>query len=183
MMPTYRTEHAKQSMRAQLKQKRRILQQGTVSACSEEVVNKIMESEDYMRARTVMIYYPLQNEINLLALLKDDTKTFLFPVTHRKSMEIRVYTGEANMQKGKFGIPEPQGAAYEGMPDLAIVPAVGFDRQNYRLGRGGGYYDRFLGSLRHTRKIGVGYKFQLVDKLPHSRHDIMMDSVILADSK
>ena len=185
LLPKYRKQRRKSELRAWLAQKRRILKVGDVGLCSAEVVKQIAESDAFRQAATVMIYYPVQNEINLLDLYEQfgQSKRFFMPVTHRKYLEIRQYTGKDCLQKGKFGIPEPQGSTYHGSLDLIIVPAVGFDKQLYRLGRGGGYYDRFLAAQRHSVKMGVGYAFQLVDKLPHDKHDIKMDLVITAKSK
>lgn len=62
--------------------------------------------------------------------------------------------------------------------DVAIVPGMAFDREGHRLGRGKGYYDRFLAQLPHIYKIGICFPFQLVDKVPADVHDILMDEVI-----
>ena len=61
--------------------------------------------------------------------------------------------------------------------DLIIVPALGYDRQGNRIGRGGGYYDRLLPQLKAT-KIGVCFPFQLVDKVPTEEFDSKVDRVI-----
>ena len=83
------------------------------------------------------------------------------------------------MHRGKFGIPEPTTQPYEGHIDLIIVPAVAFDKEGHRLGRGGGYYDRFLKKYPRATLIGVGYDFQLVEKVPTERHDRKMHRIVL----
>ena len=58
-----------------------------------------------------------------------------------------------------------------------VVPGVAFDRKGKRLGRGKGFYDRFLKSTNAT-KVGVGYEFQLIDEVPSEPHDISMDIIV-----
>ena len=95
-------------------------------------------------------------------------------------MVVRRYSGKADLQEGAFGIMEPCGELftdYEAI-DVAIIPGMAFDRHGNRLGRGKGYYDRFL-PLLPTRvfKIGVCFPFQLLDDIPMEEHDIKMDVV------
>ena len=69
--------------------------------------------------------------------------------------------------------------AYEGEIDLIVVPAVAFDKTGLRLGRGGGYYDKFLKKHARAMLIGVGYDFQLGDQVPAERHDQKVHRIIL----
>lgn len=172
---TARSAHSlqrqKDELRANLAQRRRLLPPEVVAQCSQEVVQAVQASEAYERAQTVLMYYPLHNEIDLRGLLDDASKTFLLPVTHHRSLEIRPYASQSDLQKGKFGIMEPQTPTYTGKVDLIIVPGVAFDHHLHRMGRGGGYYDRFLRKYRHTPKIGVCYAFQYLESIPRDRHD------------
>ncbi len=174
----------KDELRAMLAQKRRILLPGEVAICSEEVVKQILALPAYRHAATVMIYYPVHNEIDLLSLAAlSPGKTFLLPVAHKRSLEIRQYQGEDLLTRGKYGIPVPATATYTGKIDLIIVPGVAFDSAGNRMGRGGGYYDRFLRHYPHTTKIGVGYRFQCVKQLPHDRFDTPLNQIIVAQTK
>ncbi len=62
--------------------------------------------------------------------------------------------------------------------DLIIVPVLGFDKQNYRLGLGGGWYDRFLAGQKQARTIGLAYRSAKLSSLPHEQHDIALDTII-----
>jgi len=86
------------------------------------------------------------------------------------------------MREGCFGIGEPCGAAVDPSEiDLMIVPGVAFDRLGHRLGRGKGFYDRFLaGNSTKVYTIGVCYPFQLLEILPCEPHDQPMDMVVTA---
>ena len=127
------------------------------------------------------MYYPVHNEVDLRPLLEKykDQKTFLLPVTHRHSMEVRPYDGEDMMRKGRLGVPEPQTPTYTGSIDLMLVPGVVFDLHCHRIGRGGGYYDKFLAKYPSSKKVGVCYAFQLKKHdVPHLMHDHKMDRVV-----
>ena len=93
-------------------------------------------------------------------------------------MELKVYSGKECMQKGSYNIYEPQGETFTDLVsiDAAIIPGVSFDRHGNRLGRGKGYYDRFLKKL-NTFKIGICFSFQISDEIPHDEHDIAMDEI------
>ena len=87
-------------------------------------------------------------------------------------MDIACAACEDELTPGPYSIMEPDAATCPAVtmcsPDLAIIPGVCFDRRGHRLGFGGGYYDRLLATddMRGTLTIGLGYTFQLVDKLP-----------------
>ena len=184
LLPSTRLKKQKKDLRANLMQKRRLLTKEEVSECSDEVINQLLQNTEYQKATTVMFYYPASNEIDLMRLAElSPEKQFLLPVTHRRSIEVRTYVGKDNLKRGKFGIPEPQTSTFKGKIDLLLVPGVGYDKQLFRLGRGGGYYDRFLSSLKRTYKIGVGYRFQLVNMIPHNRHDKKMDAIVLSQTR
>ena len=94
-------------------------------------------------------------------------------------MEVRPYDGEDMMRRGRMGVPEPQTETYKGPIDLIVVPGVVFDQHRHRIGRGGGYYDKFLAKHLTTKKVGVCYTFQLKKhSIPHWLHDEKMDRVI-----
>ncbi len=177
-----RKKYKKEAIREVLVQKRRILSPDVVSTASASVVAKIAELPAFRQATNVMIYYPIQNEIDLRGLLElAPEKHYFMPVVHSRDIKLSEYKGRKYLKRGKFGIPEPQGEIYTGKIDLILIPGVAFDSQGGRLGRGGGYYDRFLKKYRKTKKVGVGYTFQIVKEVPTNRRDIRVDEVILND--
>ena len=152
-----------------------------VTEQSGRIIAQLERMSAFQEAKTVLLYYPIHNEVDMRPLLDKyaGQKTFLFPVTHRRSMEVRPYDGEDMMRKGRYGVPEPQTETYHGSIDLIIVPGVVFDQHCHRIGRGGGYYDRFLLKHPQAKKIGVCYSFQLKKHgMPHSLRDRKMDRII-----
>ena len=102
-------------------------------------------------------------------------------VTGETTMVLHRYTGKDDLKVGAFGIMEPCGEVFDDYEaiDVAVIPGMAFDSGCHRLGRGKGYYDRFL-PLLHARvyKIGVCFPFQLLDSIPTDEHDIAMDAVL-----
>jgi 5-formyltetrahydrofolate cyclo-ligase len=168
-------------MRELLVQKRRVMPTSERQMYSQQILEQLEQMTCFRDAKTVLLYYPIQNEVDVLPLVKKfkHEKTLLFPVSHRRGMTVHSYAGNEHMHRGKFGIPEPTTPAYDGEIDLVIVPAVAFDAKGRRLGRGGGYYDRFIKKLTHTVLVGVGYDFQLVDEVPAARYDQRVHRIIL----
>lgn len=180
LLPWVRTERKKKALRELLRQKLRMVTEEDRKEWSDAVISRLEESQSFRHAHVVMLYYPVHNEVDLRGLLDKykDEKIILLPVTHRDSIELRQYVGKDNMKTGHFGIPVPQTGTYRGEPDLVIVPGLAFDKDLVRMGRGKGYYDRFLRKLGKVTKIGVCYDFQMKDNLPWSWHDVRMDKVI-----
>lgn len=181
LLPQRRLHRAKQRMRELLIQKRRMLSAEERTAQSELILSQLEKMTVFREAKTVLLYYPKNNEVDVLPLFKryKRDKVLLLPVTHRNGMTANPYEGNDKMHRGKVGIPEPTTPPFDGNIDVIIVPAVAFDKEGNRLGRGGGYYDRFLKKQSHATFIGVGYDFQLVDEVPVRKHDQKMHRIIL----
>lgn len=142
-------------------------------------------------ARIILAYYSLPDEVNTHQLIDDllaDSKTVLLPtVIGEGLMEWHVYSSKSELKNGAFGIGESAGELYSGFSKytsssekqmIALVPGVAFDAVGRRLGRGKGYYDRFLAAHPHIYKIGVCFDFQRVMEVPVDEQDVPVDEVI-----
>ena len=142
-------------------------------------------------ARIILAYYSLPDEVNTHQLIDDllaDGKTVLLPtVIGEGLMEWHVYSSKSELKNGAFGIGESAGELYSGFSKytspsekqmIALVPGVAFDAVGRRLGRGKGYYDRFLAAHPHIYKIGVCFDFQRVMEVPVDEQDVPVDEVI-----
>ena len=131
-----------------------------------------------------MAYWPLPDEVDIRPLidrLVAEGKTVLLPrVVDDRTMELRRYTSSADLAEGAFHIMEPTGPLFvdDDQIDVALVPGVAFDAAGHRLGRGRGYYDRFLARCSGVRKIGVCFPFQRVAEVPSEPYDVVMDEVV-----
>lgn len=146
---------------------------------SLEVVGRLEEHKLFQDARRVLLFSSLPDEVNTHDLIgryyKD--KQILLPTVIGDDMELHLYNGVA--EQGAYGIDEAVGPLVTNYDtiDLAVIPGVAFDRRGNRLGRGKGYYDKFLPQLRcHT--IGLCFPFQLINEIPTEPHDIKVNEVI-----
>lgn len=184
-LPWVRARREQSALRAIVEQQRRMMSAEEVADQSAKIIAQVEQMSAFREAQTVMLYYPIHNEVDLRPLLTkyEGQKTFLLPVTHRHSMEVRPYDGEDMMRRGRLGVPEPQTETFKGHIDLILVPGVVFDHHCHRIGRGGGYYDRFLAKQRSSKKIGVCYDYQLKKHdIPHTWRDKRLDRVVTSQA-
>ncbi len=151
----------------------------TVSAAIFAAVERLPE---FRAARTVAVFAALPDEPATDEALARwaETRCVVLPRVEGGTMNFYAFRSDG-LAFGAFGILEPQGErpCGAGEIDLAVCPGVAFTADGRRLGRGRGYYDRYLGqpAFRGYR-VGVCYAHQLVDDLPAEPHDVRMDTVI-----
>ncbi|MBR1943336.1 5-formyltetrahydrofolate cyclo-ligase [bacterium] len=145
---------------------------------SQKLCEKIRLLEIYKTSKHIMLFYPLKYEINLLALLNDD-KDFYLPKINGDNLEACPYKSGDTLQIGGFNTLEPTTKAVnpENL-ELIIIPALMADKNNYRLGYGKGYYDRFLPLTKAYTIVPIA-KELVTDKLPTELHDKPVNSVII----
>lgn len=146
---------------------------------SKKLVGLIRNNKDYIVAKNVMLFYPTSYEIDLRELLNDDKK-FYFPRVDGQNLLVCPYCAGEKLEKSKYNILEPcsEPAQIEVL-DFVVVPALMVDRKGFRLGYGGGFYDRFLPLLPKRCKTVCAIPKELVcDNLPHEEFDISIDEVI-----
>lgn len=161
--------------------------QFTVSELREQsrcVMERLLAHPRILSARTILMYYSLPDEVYtadaLDALVSMGKKILLPTVVNDEEMVLSIYENADSLCEGAFHIMEPQGIRFDdyGTIDLAVIPGMAFDRKNNRLGRGKGYYDRFLAKIPDVYKIGICFDFQKIEMLPVGEHDIRMDEVL-----
>ncbi|MGL1863399.1 MAG: 5-formyltetrahydrofolate cyclo-ligase [Pseudodesulfovibrio sp.] len=179
----------KKKLRKELIARRSALSADEVLAGSQYALELIRSLYEWKNAREVLIYWPIKGELDVRPLITELWQrgaTVLMPRCRPDSygeMDIACATCEDDLAPGPFSIMEPDTERCPPVdsccPDLAIIPGVCFDRRGYRLGFGGGYYDRLLATddMQQTLTIGLGYTFQLVDELPNQPWDMGVNIV------
>jgi 5-formyltetrahydrofolate cyclo-ligase len=174
--------------------RRGALRPDQVEAASLRALDRLRRDERFLAAREALLYMPFRNELDvrpLLAELWGRGARVLLPRClpgRPGELELACLTCLDELRPGLHSIPEPDPdrcLAVDGFrPDLALVPGVAFDRRGYRLGFGGGYYDRILThpGLRDTALIGMAYAFQIVDALPVEPWDKRVHAVCTEES-
>lgn len=150
-----------------------------ISEISAKIVEEIRLNEFYVNAKNVMLFYPTKDEIDLRGLLIDD-KNFYYPRVDGENLLVCPYCNGEKLEKSKFNILEPCSSPVDvKVLDLVIVPALMVDKQGYRLGYGGGFYDRFLPNIsKDCKTICAISKELLIGELPKDEFDIPADIVI-----
>lgn len=146
---------------------------------SEDIVKNIKASEIYKKSKHVLLFYPLKNEVNLLGLLKDDKKFYLPKVNSDKLLACPYKEGD-KLQISKFKTNEPMTSSINPeILDIIFTPALMIDKSGFRLGYGGGFYDKFLSkNAINATKIAPVPCALITDKLPSESFDIKVDVTI-----
>lgn len=171
----------KDDLRRQIRQIKRQFTPQQLEELSLPIISRLKPM--LVDTQVVMAYYSLPDEVCTHSLINDlvtQGKTVLLPkVMGDDTMELRRYTSRDDMQEGAFHILEPVGEQFtdEVLIDVVLVPGVAFDAKGHRLGRGRGYYDRFLRAYK-VRTIGVCFDFQKVNEVPVDAFDVKVDEVI-----
>lgn len=155
-------------------------------AFSAEICGRILQTPDYVKARTIFVYKWVKGEVRLDELEKAaeaDGKRLVYPICISKTEMIAVLpgTGEAAWKEGFMGIKEPlpeKGTVIEPEDiDLIIAPCSSFDEQCRRLGMGGGFYDRYLPKCTNADIIAVAYEVQRSEEIPTDEYDFPVQAV------
>lgn len=199
----------KQELRKEIRNRKRQFSQDQLGELSLSAISKLRKHPKVRAAHTLLLYYSLPDEVNthewIDELVAEGKRVLLPVVVNDKDMVIREYTGKHDLAEGSFHIMEPVGKLFAEEDyqeiEVAIIPGMSFDDDGHRLGRGKGYYDRFLAKLRGTEvdksgtevdksdtedknlgtevyKIGVCFGFQKLQEIPFESHDILMNEVI-----
>ncbi len=167
------------TVKKQLRSALRALHRGKEirDAQSAEICRHILSSDAYKNAHVIGGYMSLPWEADILPVLEDalaQGKTLAMPLCGpAPHMTLRRVAAISDLRPGAYGIPEPSVHAPiipADAVELLLVPLEGIDRQGFRLGKGGGYYDALL-TGRQVQTIGCALSWQWVDALPREQWD------------
>jgi len=154
---------------------REALSPDEVRRLSDAVLSHLYASELYRDARTVHTYVSVDNEVDtwpLIVRALEEGKQVVVPVVSGKDLKHSRIESPSELKRGKWSLWEPRCFRDTDLAavDLVLVPGVAFDRRGYRIGFGGGYYDRFLSQVL-APKVGLAFEFQVVPRIPEDPHD------------
>ncbi len=149
---------------------------------SGRIERRLVRLAAYRRAKAVFCYVSVGSEVNtrsILGRILRDGKTLTVPMAlgGGRMKALRIHQANRDLRRtGLFGIPVPSRSSHRRISlktlDLVIVPGVAFDAAGHRLGRGGGYFDRFLSRIpARVPRVGLAFEFQKVRKVPKHPHD------------
>ncbi len=174
----------KKALRAEYKHLRATISAEEKKMLDESIRRRIAQTPEFQRAETVLFYYPVRGEIDLLPLVslcRKLGKEVGFPISMEDgSLNFRSPTKGERLITGSYGIPEPPGTAKPSTlseKTLCILPGLSFDPNGNRLGYGKGYYDRFLENFPGMT-LGAVYSQALAKELPTDTHDYPVNIVV-----
>ena len=173
----------KSELRKMILEQRKALSDEEVSELSVQICNKVKETQEYIEADDICMYMPANNEVDVTYLIEDawsKGKTVWLPKTAGRRMDFFKFDSTTPLSEGSFKILEPESDIMLEPDDktLILMPGVAFSLDGGRIGYGAGYYDIYLEQHSASKKVAVGYDFQIVDELPIEEHDIKPDFII-----
>lgn len=187
MCDTSTSSHDDQAWRANLRRtllaKRQAVSSADRHRWSAAITRHLVDGFPQLADLTIGIYWPYQGEFDpryAVRHLRDRGDSTALPEVVAKAAPLRFkhWKPGVAMVRGMYGIPVPDGSAVV-QPQALILPPVGFDAQGFRLGYGGGFYDRTLASLApRPLTIGVAYELSRVDSIRPQAFDLAMDYVV-----
>lgn len=152
------------------------------------ILRKFFAIKEVKAAKTILFYVAFDGEVETAGMIKRayiQGKHVAIPtiLKEKKMIVPTLINNTEELESGPYGIKHPQHNPSRWLKaedlDLVVVPGVAFDKKYHRLGRGAGYYDRFLANLpKDVPTVGLAFDFQLVDVLPHQDHDIPVSRVV-----
>jgi 5-formyltetrahydrofolate cyclo-ligase len=169
--------------------KRRALSPEERTEKNEKICKNMLASATFRYADVILMFYPKHDEIDIRPVAEAALaagKKIAFPRCNPEdhTMIFHYVSSLSELCPGSYNIMEPSAELPAFTPETAetasvvcIVPAVVFDKKGFRIGYGGGYYDRYLAGFRGT-KIGFAYRDFIVNSVPHGRFDLTVDVMI-----
>jgi 5-formyltetrahydrofolate cyclo-ligase len=188
-------QHSRRTLRNHYRQLRRNLKACQQQQAALALSKQLIRSRYFLRAKNIAVYWPDDGEISLLPFIEQawamKKRIFLPVITQAGQMQFAQLTPHSSLIDGRWGIPQPLSTRVVKplILDTLLLPLVAFDTNGNRLGRGGGFYDRFLALLsrdssnthkRHKNSIiiGVAHRCQQAKSIPTESWDIPVDAVI-----
>ncbi len=174
----------KAELRRRMRGVRAVLPADACAQRSRRACDLLLALPQYASARTLLAYVATRKEL-APALLVDAAlragKTVALPRVNGEALSLHRYVAGDALETNGWDIDEPRQTAPLVQPtevDLVLVPALAIDTRGYRIGYGGGFYDRLLPSLTNAYKVGLAYDFQLISEAPIDAHDVPVDAIV-----
>lgn len=145
------------------------------------IYQKVINNKDILSSKTLLIYISINSEVDTIKIINYflNTKNIAVPKIIDNDMFFCYVTNLNELTSGKYNIPEPtnENIVTDFDNAICIVPGICYDKKNYRVGYGKGYYDRFL-SKNKIKTIGLCYKECMIEKIDNDKYDYKIDEVI-----
>ena len=179
----------KQDIRKIIKRKREELNKDIKKELDSRIMNNFFDSTYINESNVIFIYVNMESEINTIDIiikLLDMGKRVAVPKVlpgNKEMVALEIKSLLDLNESGAFGILEPDMSKKDvgNEVDLIILPGLAFDKRGYRIGYGGGFYDRFLERYNSIKRVSLCYNFQIIDNIPEEDFDEAIDTIITED--
>ena len=178
----------KKKLRNEILKNRNLLTYEDIQEKSHDILNLLKSFKTQFLNRNILIFIDFKSEVltkPIIEYLSTVSKNIFIPKinTTTKKMELYKYTSHKDLIKSSYGILEPKHNPSKIIDpkilDVVITPGVAFDLQGYRIGYGGGFYDKlFSNTSNELLKIAIGFELQIIDSLPIEKHDKKIDYLV-----
>lgn len=179
----------KKNIRQEILSLRKLLTPEEVAKKSEQIFKRLTSLTLYADANNVMLYIDFRNEAKtdlIMAHLLENNKGAVIPISISGTRDMilsQVFDPKKELERSSYGILEPKPEYIRKVNpeqlDLVIVPGVAFDKEGYRIGYGGGYYDTFFNKLEKSiASMAIAFDLQIVESVPTEEYDLPVDYII-----
>lgn len=179
---------SKKTLRKEMLEKRSKLSENRRDELSKIISKSLYQTKFYKQAKTIMTFLSFGSELDTRYIVEDSIaldKSVVIPITVPDTKELKVsrLLDYSELEIGHYDILTPKEEFLRFIDpntiDLILVPGLIFAKDGYRVGYGGGYYDRFLAKIDPSIiKIGIAFDLQVQDKVPTDRYDIPVDYIL-----
>jgi len=149
-----------------------------IKSLSVSIIDRVFNTDEFKNAKSVFCYISFGHELDTSRILNYPDKNIFVPKIIGNEMLMTEYTPN-DLEKSRFGILEPVNCSpvYPSIDDVIIVPALACDKNFYRIGYGGGFYDKFMKNSDALKILPVPSVF-VKDDVPHDENDIRVDMIV-----
>lgn len=177
----------KKEIRKRILQLRNAMTSDEIATKSDEIVRRLTGLPEIRDASILMVFLSFGSEVRTDGIIRwgwENEKRIVVPRCRPEERRLTpcLLSEFSELETGHYGIREPKAGLARSVPageiDAVLVPAVAFDRRGYRVGYGGGYYDRFLPEVPKGVRIGVAFCCQILSEIPVDPHDIPAERIV-----
>jgi 5,10-methenyltetrahydrofolate synthetase len=183
-----RGDSVKRQIRSDITTKRDKMDKHTIDEKSRKIKERLFSIPEFVNSCTVLFYVSFKSEVNTWNMIeecKKSGKKIVIPVVipETRNLLLSRITSFDELTPSNYGILEPKAEFIRPVSieeiNTIIVPGVAFDEQGYRIGYGGGYYDRLLQNLPYgCSTIGLAFEMQMINSVPREAHDVRVDMIV-----
>jgi 5-formyltetrahydrofolate cyclo-ligase len=182
-----RIEETKAALRVKARATRAAILNSHRNDAARAVARHFFDAIPLRSGEIVAGYWRIKDEMDcqpILVRLMDSFQPVCLPVVlgEEEPLDLRLWEQGAPLYEAGFGTLAPSELAPRVEPDVILMPLLGFDKRGTRLGYGGGYYDRTLGTLsKRPRLVGIAFAIQELPEIPREAHDVPLDVIVTED--